>query len=172
MNFKKIYLFLLPLSLFSLTVNNSYGAIYLNGSKSASFDVSLKIIADCTITVNPLDFGQSQGTLSTIVSATTNMNVICSNTTPYNIGLSAGTGTGSTGTTRYMNGTGANTSKVQFNLYQDTAKTLWGDTQGTTTKSGTGTGQIQNITLYGEIPIQNTPQPDTYKSTITATVYF
>ncbi|AKU22743.1 spore coat U domain-containing protein [Massilia sp. MB5] len=147
-------------------------AVYTNGSKTATFDVTMKIIADCTIAASNLDFGQSQGVLNATVAVNTTINVTCTNTTPYNLGLSAGTGTGSTGTTRYMSGTGGNTGTVRFNLYQTAGATLWGDTQGTDTRSGTGTGALQAITVYGEVPAQTTPAPDTYKSTITATVYF
>lgn len=148
-------------------------AVYLNGSNTATFDVTLKIIANCTIAAGGnLDFGQAQGVLATAVNVNTTVNVTCTNTTPYNVGLTAGSGTGSTGTTRYMSGTGGNLGKVQFNLYQTAGATLWGDTQGTDTVAGTGSGSSQPITVYGNIPPQATPAPDTYKSTITATVYF
>ena len=147
-------------------------AVYSNGSKNTTFDVTLTIVADCIIAANNLNFGSSQGVLATAVTANTTLSVTCTNTTPYNLGLSAGTGTGSAGTTRYMSGTGANTGTVAFNLFQTAGATLWGNTQGTDTKSGTGTGTAQTITVYGQIPAQATPQPDAYKSTITATVYF
>ena len=71
-------------------------AVYVNGSKTSNFDVTMKIIADCTIASNALDFGQSQGVLATSVSVNTTLSVTCTNTTPYNVGLNAGTGTGST----------------------------------------------------------------------------
>jgi len=147
-------------------------AVYSNGSKNTTFDVTLTIIADCTIAASNLSFGGSQGVLATAVTANTSLNVTCTNTTPYNVGLSAGTGTGSSGTTRFMSGTGANLGTVAFNLFQASGNTVWGNTQGTDTKSGTGTGMAQSITVYGQIPVQTTPQPDSYKSTITATVYF
>ena len=147
-------------------------AVYSNGSKTATFDVTLKIVADCSIAANAMDFGQAQGVLSTAVRTTSTINVTCSNSTPYNVGLSAGTGTGSSGTTRYMSGTGGNSSTVQYNLFQTVGGTQWGATQGTDTLAGTGNGQAQTLTVYGEIPAQNTPAPDTYKSTITATVFF
>jgi spore coat protein U-like protein len=102
----------------------------------------------------------------------TTIAVTCSNTTAYNVGLSAGTGAGSSGTTRFMSGTGANTAKVQFNLFQAAGATLWGNTQGTDTLGGVGNGSAQALTVYGQIPVQTTPMPDAYKSTITATVYF
>ncbi|MCA1862124.1 spore coat protein U domain-containing protein [Janthinobacterium sp. HSC-3S05] len=147
-------------------------AVYLNGSASTTFDVTLKIIANCTIAAANLDFGQSQGVLATAVNVNTTVNVTCTNTTLYNVGLTAGSGTGSSGTTRYLSGTGGNLGTVQFNLYQTAGSTLWGDTQGTNTVGGTGNGSSQPITVYGNIPPQATPAPDTYKSTITATVYF
>ncbi|NYE60598.1 spore coat protein U-like protein [Duganella sp. 1224] len=150
----------------------SGAAVYSNGNKTANFDVTLKIIADCTIAATPLDFGQSQGVLATSVSVNTNLSVTCTNTTPYNIGLNAGNVAGSTTSARLMGGTGGNTSTVAFNLYQAAGATNWGNVQGTDTKSGTGTGSAQTHTVYGVVPAQNTPQPDTYKSTITATVYF
>ena len=146
--------------------------VYSNGSKTSTFDVTLKIIADCIISANPLDFGQSQGVLQTAVTANTTLNVTCTATTPYNVGLNAGTGTGSSTSARLMSGTAGNSSTVGFNLKQTSGGANWGNTQGTDTLSGTGSGVVQNLTVYGQVPAQATPQPDTYKSTITATVYF
>lgn len=150
----------------------SNAAVYSNGTNTTTFDVTLKIIANCVISALPLDFGQTQGVLATAVNVNTTLNVTCTNSTLYNVGLNAGTGAGSVGTTRYLSGTGGNTATVQFNLFQAAGATVWGNTQGTDTHAGTGTGAAQPITVYGNVPPQNTPMPDTYKSTITATVYF
>jgi len=147
-------------------------AVYAKAALPASFDVTLRINADCSISANGLDFGQQQGVLSSTVSANSNITVTCSNTTPYNIALDSGNGAGSSGTTRYMVGSGTNTEKVQFHLYQSPGTNPWGATQGNNTLSGTGNGAAQNLTVYGEIPAQNTPTPDNYKATVTATVYF
>jgi len=141
-------------------------------TRTATFDISMKIVADCSISAAAMDFGQSQGMLSTAVTTSSNISVTCTNTTPYNVGLNAGTGTGSSGTTRYMSGTGSSAGAVRFNLYQTPGAGAWGNTQGSDTMSGTGTGSLQTLTVYGEIPAQATPAPDTYKSTVTATVYF
>ena len=159
-------------AMLAATLPGADAAVYVNGSKTNTFDVTLKIVADCTIAANPLDFGQSQGVLATAVSINTTLSVTCTNTTLYNVGLNAGTGTGSTVAARVLSGTGANTGTVAFNLYQTAGATNWGNTQGTDTLSGTGTGNSQTLTVYGVVPAQATPQPDTYKSTITATVYF
>ena len=69
--------------------------------------------------------------------------------------------------------TGNTTTTLGFQLYQDTGRSvIWGNTQGTNTVGGTGTGSAQPITVYGQVPAQATPKPDTYQSTVTATVYF
>jgi spore coat protein U-like protein len=156
----------------NLLSTGASAATYSNGTNTSNFDVSVKIVANCIISSSNLDFGQSQGVLTSAVNVNTNLSVTCSNTTPYNVGLNAGNGTGSSGTTRYMSGTGGNTATVQFNLFQTAGATLWGNTQGTDTLAGVGNGTMQTLTVYGQIPAQTTPMPDTYKSTITATVYF
>jgi hypothetical protein len=56
---------------------------------------------------------------------------------------------GSSGTMRYMSGRGANTATVQFNMF------------------GVGNGTAQTLTVYGQTPVQTTPMPDVYKSTVT-----
>jgi len=136
-----------------------------------TFDVTMTVVADCTISAAGMNFGQT-GVITAAKTAQSNLTVTCTNTTPYNVGLDAGNTTGSTGTTRYMVGTGANTDKVQVNLYRDGNSSFWGDTQGSNTVTGTGTGNEQTLTVYGEIPMQKSPAPDVYKSTITASIYF
>lgn len=159
------------LSLVAIGLANA--AVYSNGNKSSTFDVTLTIVADCTISASGMNFGTTQGVLASAVTASSNLSVTCTNSTPYNIGLNAGTGTGSTVATRYMDGASAAGNKVAFNIYQNAGNsTVWGNTQGTDTLGGTGTGTAQTISVYGQIPVQTTPKPDNYKSTITATVYF
>ncbi|WP_459694318.1 spore coat protein U domain-containing protein, partial [Achromobacter xylosoxidans] len=60
---------------------------------TANMAVTLTITANCTIGANNLSFG-SHGVLNTALNNTTTVNVTCTNTTPYTVGLSAGTGTG------------------------------------------------------------------------------
>lgn len=147
-------------------------AVYGNGSASSAFDVTLKIIANCVIQASSMDFGQSQGVLSSPLSATSSVTVTCTNSTPYNVGLGAGTGTGSTVAARKLAGTAANTDTISYQLLQAVGGSNWGDTQGTDTKSGVGSGLPQILTVFGVVPAQATPTPDSYKSSITATVYF
>jgi spore coat protein U domain-containing protein, fimbrial subunit CupE1/2/3/6 len=152
----------------------AFAAIYSNGTNTATFNVTLTLQANCSITANPLSFGTA-GVLSTAINQQTTLAVTCTNTTPYNVGLDAGTVSGSTVASRLMAGTSAGNTgtTVGFELYQDSGHTtVWGNTQGTNTEAGTGTGAAQTITVYGQVPVQATPDPDTYQTTVTATVYF
>lgn len=151
-----------------------FAAVYSNGTNTSPLTVTLTLLANCTITANPLNFG-STGVLAAAVNQQTTVSVTCTNTTPYNIGLDGGTVTGSTVTARLMAGTatGNTGTTVGFQLYQDSGRTtLFGNTQGTNTEGGTGTGSAQSISVYGQVPAQATPKPDTYTTTVTATVYF
>lgn len=139
---------------------------------TVKFDVTMSVVPDCTVTAAPIDFGQT-GLITTAINGQANLTVTCTNTTPYNVGLDAGDGTGSAGTTRYMKGSlASNTDTVKFNLYRSPGAGLWGNTAGSDTLAGTGNGDKQTVTVYGEIPVQNAPTPDNYKSSITASVYF
>ncbi len=132
--------------------------------------VQLTIQAQCLInSASTLNFG-TQGVLSANVDQTSAIQVQCTNTTPYNIGLDAGTGAGATVTTRKLTGGGAT---INYSLYSDSARTsVWGNTIGTNTVASTGTGAAQSFTVYGRIPSQTTPAPATYTDTITVTVTY
>jgi spore coat protein U-like protein len=163
---------LLAVAIAAALCGHSGAAVYNNGTNIATFDVTMGLVANCAVAATAMNFGASVGVLTAAVNATSDIRVTCTNTTPFNLGLNEGTGAGSSGTTRFMSGTGANSATVKFNLSQSSGGSLWGNTQGTDTLGGTGTGNQQTLTVYGQIPAQASPAPDTYKSTITATVYF
>jgi len=137
---------------------------------TTTFTVQITITASCTInSASTLNFG-SQGVLSANVDQTSTIQVQCTNTTPYNIGLDAGTGTGATVAARKMTN-GANT--VTYSLYSDSGRTtVWGNTIGTDTVAATGNGAAQSYTVYGRVPPQTTPAPAVYTDTITVTVTY
>jgi spore coat protein U-like protein len=138
--------------------------------KTTTFTVTLTIQADCAITANPLDFGTT-GLITSNIDQTTTLSLTCSSGTAYNVGLDAGTVSGSAIAARKLGGSGSNT--VNFALYRDSARSLnWGNTVGTDTLSGTGTGAAQAISVYGRVPTQTAPAAGAYSSTITATVTF
>src|SRR3977135_3119516 len=74
---------------------------------TASFTVSVTIVASCSISATNLAFG-AQGILSANVASTSTVSVTCTNTTPYSVGLD--NGVNFSGGTRRMKDTGAGTT--------------------------------------------------------------
>jgi len=160
--------------LFAQVIPVANAAVYSNGTNTTTFNVTLTLQANCTISATPLSFG-TNGVLATAINQQTTLAVTCTNTTPYNVGLDGGNVASSTVTARLLAGTatGNTGTTVGFQLYQDAGHTtVWGTTQGTNTVAGTGTGSSQSLTVYGQVPPQATPKPDLYQTTVTATVYF
>jgi spore coat protein U-like protein len=144
---------------------------------TSTFSVQLQITAQCVInSTATLNFG-SAGVLggaagTTNTDQTTSIGVQCTNTTPYNVGLDAGTTVGGSTTTRLL--LNASTSEtIQYKLYTNSGHTTnWGNAVGTDTVSGTGTGSTQSFTIYGRVPPQATPTPGAYADTVTVTVTY
>src|SRR5262245_54066149 len=118
----------------------------LAATATSSFTVSITIAATCAInSASTLNFG-TQGVLTANVDQTSTIQVTCTNTTPYNIGLDAGTGSGATVATRKMTSGGVT---VNYTIYSDSGRTtVWGNTIGTNTVSATGNGTGQNYIAY------------------------
>lgn len=137
------------------------------GTATATFTVSATVQATCNITATNLAFGTYTGVQN---NATSTVTVTCTNTTAWNVGLNPGTCPGATVTTRCMlNGA----AQLNYALYRDAARTLnWGQTVGTDTLAGTGNGNAQVSTVYGQVPAGQFPAPGAYTDTITATVSF
>jgi spore coat protein U-like protein len=135
---------------------------------TTTFGVTATVQATCLVSATPLAFGTYTGAVATSTSA---VSVTCTNTTPYNLGLSAGLATGATVTTRKMTGPGA--AVLGYSLFSDAARTVnWGQTIGTDTVTGTGNGSAQAITVYGQATAGQFVAPGAYTDTITATVTY
>jgi spore coat protein U-like protein len=140
----------------------------LAATSTATFQVSANVAAICLISATNLAFGAYTGA---VASATSTISVTCTNTTPYNVGLDAGTSTGSTVATRKMTGPGG--ALLAYSLSRDTAHTLnWGDTVGTDTESGRGNGTAQNLTVFGQVAANQFIAAGNYTDTITATITY
>jgi spore coat protein U-like protein len=137
---------------------------------TSSFTVQMTITASCVVnSATMLDFS-SHGVLTANVDATSTINIQCTNSTFYSIGLNPGTATGATVTTRKMT-QGAAT--VSYSLYSDPGRlTNWGNIVGTDVVAGTGNGASQAYTVYGRVPPQTTPAANAYSDTITVTVTY
>src|ERR1700704_5230977 len=136
-----------------------------------TFAVQLTIQAQCVIrSAATLNFGTA-GVLGGVGGATNTdqtsvIAVQCTNTTPFDIGLDAGTTTGGSVTTRKLVGPASAT--VNYKLYSESTHTTnWGNTVGNDTVTDTGNGASVNYTVYGRIPPQTTPAPGAYTDTVT-----
>ena len=110
-------------------------------------------------------------TLGTAVTASGTLSVTCTNSTPYNVGLDQGGGSGATVAARKM--TGPSSATVTYGLYQNAAfSTVFGNTVGTNTETGTGNGSAQVITVYGQVPAQVSSAPGSYADVVNVTISF
>jgi len=148
---------------------NLAAAVCPTGGRTATTSTSATatVINSCNVSATSVNFGSS-GVLTSNKDATGTLTIQCSSTLPYTVSLDGGNSGASDPTQRKM-AFGANT--VTYGLYRDAARTLpWGATIGVNTASGTGSGLAQNLTVYGRIAPQTTPQPASYSDTIIVTV--
>lgn len=116
-----------------------------------------------------LQFGQFSSILGGNRDQTSRIDVSCPNGATWNVGLN--NGANASGTTRRMRSPGG--AYVTYDLYRDSNRAQrWGSTIGTNTATGTGTGGLQSLTVYGRVPPQATPAPGVYSDTVTVTLTF
>lgn len=138
---------------------------------TGNMTVRITIQAQCLVqTASDLDFG-TNGIIAANIDQTSTIGVQCTAGQTYNVGLSAGAGTGATTAVRVLTGPAAAT--INYAIYRDTNRTqTWGVTIGTDTVAGTGNGTVQNITVYGRVPPQSTPAAGVYTDTVAITVTY
>jgi spore coat protein U-like protein len=135
---------------------------------TTTFAVTATVQSTCLVSATTMAFGTYTGAVAT---STSTVSVTCSNTTPYNVGLSAGLATGATVTTRKM--TGPASAVLSYGLFQNAGFTTnWGETIGTDTVTGTGNGAAQAITVFGQVAAGQFVAPGSYADTVTATVTY
>lgn len=145
----------------------------LSGTASAAtatgtLTVSATVLSACTVTGSSLAFGSYT---SAQLDASATVNVVCTNGTPYNVGMDAGTGTGATTSVRKMTGSVAGT--LSYALYKDSSHTTnWGNTVGTDTATGNGSGISQVLNVYGRISSGQNANIGAYSDTITITLTY
>ena len=133
-----------------------------------TFTVSATVVDSCSITAGDLSFGNYDPTEGGDVTATSTIDITCSNGTGWTLKLCEGSA--GVFTTRTME---KGTDTLNYNLYNEaTHTTVWDNTvAGWVT--GTGDGTAQSQTVYGKIPSgQNTAVVGAYTDTITATVTY
>jgi len=138
---------------------------------TTTFQVTATVLKFCIVVATPMAFGNY--TSSTVSETTSDITVTCTNGTPYDIGLSAGTAAGATVTTRQMSGTTVTAARLNYFLYSDSGRTVnWGNTVGTDTVHITAGALPIISTVYGRVPAGQFVAPDAYLDTIAVTVTY
>lgn len=144
-----------------------------NAADNMDFDVTLTIDKSCDVTsTETIAFGNVLASAGT-ANAQGDVAVQCTKGTAYALALNGGNNSGNDINARQMS-SGSNT--IAYQLYQDTANTVWGQTAGTDTVDGTGAGFgaafDQVHTVHATATIVGTEPAGNYSDTVTATVTF
>ena len=135
---------------------------------TANLGVSANVQVVCTISVLPMTFGLYA---SLPLAATATVSVQCTSNTPYNIGFDQGTGPGATVVATRLMTNGAAT--LGYSLYADPGHTtVWGNTIGSNTNPGIGTGGVQALMVYGLIVGAQAPAAGSYTDTVVVTTTY
>jgi spore coat protein U-like protein len=152
------------------------GALPLAGvqaqqNASTTFRVSTRVNAVCEISASNLDFGVYSAQGGSPLQGTTLLRATCTPNTGYQIGLNEGTSPGATTNQRRM--VSPTTTALNYQLYSDAARSsIWGNTPGTDTVTGVGTGLPQDYTVFGAVPAAQLVPADEYGDTITVRIYY
>ncbi|HJV24995.1 MAG TPA: spore coat U domain-containing protein [Aromatoleum sp.] len=149
----------------ALSLTNAHAA-----STSTSFQVNATVGTACTVSAANLDYGTYNPLAVLPTSVTTTVTVQCTLLATYNVGLSAGSGSGATVAVRKMTKGG---DTLAYSLYQDaTHLAVWGDSIGTDTIAGVGTGLAVPHVVYGQIPALQNVNSGAYSDTIVVSVNY
>ncbi len=136
-------------------------------TNTATFQVTANVLPTCQISAGNLNFGDYAGAALTNTSTIT---VNCTQNQGYDVGLDAGNGGGSVATRKMSGPSGA---ALGYGLYRDSNHTTnWGNTVGTDTYHGNGSGNAQPLTVYGQLPAAESVMAGAYADTITATITY
>lgn len=149
---------------FAILAVISVSAYTMSDRQSTQFQVKMQITEICDIgtgSTSDIDFGTVTRNAQN-VQATGSLNVYCTNGTPYNIALN------SNGSLKHNNDV---TIQIPYQLYQDASMSKeWGNIADNRL-SKQGTGQTQNITIWGKVPNANVPAGQ-YSDKVTATITY
>jgi spore coat protein U-like protein len=137
---------------------------------STTFRVNARVQAVCEVTATDLNFGTYTSAAGSPVQGTTLLRATCTPGSTYNVGLNEGTSPGATVNQRKM---ASGTNALNYQLYSDSARqTIWGNTPGTNTVTGVGTGLAVDHTVFGAVPAAQVVPAGDYGDTITVRVYY
>lgn len=134
-----------------------------------SFNAKATVANNCLINTGNMVFG-SNSVLTSAVRSSAAVNVQCTGNTGYQVSLGAGSSGDVTARTMRNAATG---ETIGYRISSTPDGPAWGDgSRGTAVVTGVGSGAVQTITMYGQVPAQKTPSPGDYKDTVIATLVF
>ena len=162
-----------PLLLVSVALGGLIDAAR-GGTATNTLTSQTTVSSACNVSGSTLAFGSAINPIGAgPVNGTSTLTIECTATTAYTVALSAGSNAGvaaNFSARRMVNGA----YTLGYQLYVDAARTaVWGNsTGGSTVYSGTGTGGIQSVTIYGQVPSLTGAVPGAYTDTVTVTVTY
>ncbi len=140
----------------------------IGAQASGTLSVSATVLSSCTVSALPLAFGSYTPAVGELTGTTT-IAVLCTLSTPYHVRLGTGQNSSDVAERKMKIAAGADT--LSYALYRDAGRTNnWGQTNGTDAMSGTGSGLLQNISVYGAIPANQFVPAGVYADSVTITV--
>jgi spore coat protein U-like protein len=126
---------------------------------------------NCSVTVTAIHFGNYDLFSPFPLDATTEMQIICDSNTLYTVRLDPGQYSKGNFFQRSM-GISGSQDRLHYNFFRDSARTeIWGDgTDNTFTRTGTVTGGVENLTIYGRVPARQNVSVGIYHDTVTVFV--
>lgn len=145
-----------------------------SGAQAAStlgtLNVTASVADTCVVNVTHVAFGSYTGGVTDASGA---VSVTCTNGTGYTVALDAGAGSGATVASRKLTHASQSDQTLSYSLYSDALHTsVWGQSTGTNTVAGTGTGAAVSHTVYGRVFSSQYPKAGSYSDTVTVTVSY
>jgi spore coat protein U-like protein len=143
------------------------------GQTSANMQVNANVIRKCTITAQPLAFGNYDpvsANATAPLDAQTTLSVACTKGTAVTIAMDDGSN--NQGRTRRM--TNGGTAYLQYEVYRDSSRTQrWGDGAFDSLDGGIAPSRDpRQFTVYGRVPGTQDVIVGTFQDTILVTVQF
>jgi spore coat protein U-like protein len=143
----------------------SFSSSAFASSATSNFDVSIQVMATCSISASNMTFSSITTGTTTNTDASSALTVNCSSGTPYTISLDNGT--------NYSAGRrlASGASYINYYLYTDSSRSSqW---NSASVQTGTGSGGDQSLTVFGRVPSgQSVTNTGSYADTVIATVTY
>lgn len=132
------------------------------------FTARATVPGSCTLEgATDLNFGSLLSTSTGLIEKSSTINLSCTRRTAWQIGLDNGQHWN--GSSRRMRNGSA---YVNYELYRSSGWDRWGNTLNLDTRTGTGTGFTEQVTVHGRITNQPLTQAGRYSDTIKVTVTY